>query len=299
MSWPVPLPAWFWPWLKWYLGKGEYLGDPRNPARRPANAPAKIPQWAWDRLKAHVMSSGFSPYPVTDDVMAFWRRPSVWITHTGHFVPEWLAHEYGAGQYKVVIVPCLRGTALDQIGTQELDDFVRRAKAVGVKVVGSQWGQASTVAEAEVEADAALLAIEKWGFDGWVMNGEKPYEGGGKSGAYCYRFRRRRPNFPLGWSPEARLDLDHKVFQDLKVCYMPQSYPLENGTTMDYVLRWAVQFGYEMKNVVPLIGAYTVNEVRFPAAQYRDPAKAAGVPALCLYTGNQCVDDRVYWLDLL
>jgi hypothetical protein len=35
-------PQWFWDWARWY-----YTTD-RNPAKRPAAAPDKIPQWAWE-----------------------------------------------------------------------------------------------------------------------------------------------------------------------------------------------------------------------------------------------------------
>jgi hypothetical protein len=35
-------PAWLWDWLKWYCTTS------RDPKKRPAAAPEKIPQWAWD-----------------------------------------------------------------------------------------------------------------------------------------------------------------------------------------------------------------------------------------------------------
>ena len=45
---PKPLPRWYWRWLSWFLGEGDFkrLG-PRNSAHRPADAPEKIPAWAW------------------------------------------------------------------------------------------------------------------------------------------------------------------------------------------------------------------------------------------------------------
>ncbi len=43
--WPVPLPAWVWPWMAWRLA-----GAP--PGERPASAPRLIPLWAWLRLQA-------------------------------------------------------------------------------------------------------------------------------------------------------------------------------------------------------------------------------------------------------
>lgn len=43
---PVPKPAWFWPWLRWRLGAGEFDGLARNPSVRPDEAPLKVPGWA-------------------------------------------------------------------------------------------------------------------------------------------------------------------------------------------------------------------------------------------------------------
>lgn len=51
-SWPIPLPAWWWTWARWRLGRGEYKPyGPSNQAVRPAEAPPRIPRWAWARLR--------------------------------------------------------------------------------------------------------------------------------------------------------------------------------------------------------------------------------------------------------
>jgi hypothetical protein len=36
------VPAWFWPWLSWYLTTD------RDPKKKPKSAPPSIPRWAWD-----------------------------------------------------------------------------------------------------------------------------------------------------------------------------------------------------------------------------------------------------------
>lgn len=46
---PSPIPAWFWPWARWYLGRNEFKGHARDPRLRPKEAPARIPAWAWAR----------------------------------------------------------------------------------------------------------------------------------------------------------------------------------------------------------------------------------------------------------
>jgi lysozyme len=44
---PVPKPSWFWPWLRWRLGTGEFERLGMNDAVRPDEAPAAIPNWAF------------------------------------------------------------------------------------------------------------------------------------------------------------------------------------------------------------------------------------------------------------
>jgi hypothetical protein len=51
-AWPIPLPQWYWEWARWTLGHGEFRNRQRDPAVRPAAAPARIPAWAWRRAEA-------------------------------------------------------------------------------------------------------------------------------------------------------------------------------------------------------------------------------------------------------
>jgi len=221
----------------------------------------------------------------------------VWITRIDHFPPDY-AIMLGRGRYPVVYVPCLYGLVMEP-HTEGLREYVQQLQHRGFDVVGSQWGEALSATQAEAEADRAVAAVSGFGFDGWVMNGEKKYEGGGRSGAYARRFRRALPRQPFGWSPEPRLALDHEVLQELGVCYMPQAYPLENGRDVAYCIEWGVKFGYQPKNIVPLVGAYPVNGERYPASRYREQALAGGVPGLILYTGNQSADVSDYWRELV
>jgi peptidoglycan hydrolase-like protein with peptidoglycan-binding domain len=53
VTWPVPVPQWFWKWARWYLHRGEFAGRPtRSRETRPAEAPEEIPPWAWRRFAA-------------------------------------------------------------------------------------------------------------------------------------------------------------------------------------------------------------------------------------------------------
>jgi len=212
-----------------------------------------------------------------------------------HMPADWLV-SYANGQYPLVVVPTLSGTGPgDTVGT--VGAYTQQLQGYGFKVCGSQWG----VGEDPVgEAEAALGAINTYGFDGWVMNGEKAYEGGGKSAAYAMRFRESRPHFPLGWTPEIRLNLDHSVLQRKGVFYMPQVYPGEiSWLSLDYAVQWALEFGYKLENVGPLVQAYETNGVRPPATVYRDDARRLGLGQLTLYTGNQCLDAPNFWPSLV
>ncbi len=45
---PKPLPDWYWQWLAWLLGEGDFKPfGARSAVHRPATAPPKIPAWAW------------------------------------------------------------------------------------------------------------------------------------------------------------------------------------------------------------------------------------------------------------
>lgn len=276
---------WFPAWVKWRMNGRVGV--------RPEKAPSPIPKWAFAPEREVVQELN------RREALAFWRGMGVWVTIPAHFPPVFL-DAYGAGQYGYVIVPTLFGTGPDA-HTEDLDAYIEEAHARGFRVVGSQWGRATTVAEAEAEAEAGAAAYRDGGFDGWCINGEKLYEGGGRSGAYARRFRRKLGfRVPLLWSPEPRLDLDHAVLQELGVAYGPQAYPLENKADVDYCATWATNFGYANENTIPLVQGYPSPEgLRYPAEQHRDQARVHGLPGLILYTGNQTADVPEYWRALV
>jgi len=62
---PTKPPPWFWEWAAWRLGVGEFkpFGS-AEPARRPPDAPAQVPDWAWKRLSRLVAAQhAKSPMP--------------------------------------------------------------------------------------------------------------------------------------------------------------------------------------------------------------------------------------------
>lgn len=62
VKWPTPLPAWFWSWAAWYLGRDAFKGHARDPRLRPKSSPAKVPAWAWARL-ALIAAGKVAPKP--------------------------------------------------------------------------------------------------------------------------------------------------------------------------------------------------------------------------------------------
>jgi hypothetical protein len=229
--------------------------------------------------------------------LAFWRGMGVWITRISDFPAEWLP-TYAAG-YSFVVVPTLYGTELDPgiVSPADLQTWVGKARAAGIEVAGSQWGLGDYPA---AEAQAAYLQVLEHDFDGWVMNGEKKYEGGSKSAEYANAFRNVQADLPLAWSPEPRLSLDHNVLQAKGVAYMPQAYPLENGWNVDAVAQVGLDFGYRSENIIPLIQAYPDGAgTRWPAGDYAKRARDANLPGLVLYAGNQAADVPNYWKELI
>lgn len=306
--WPKPLPKWFWPWLRWYLGEGEYKGRRRDKSSRPFVPDGKVPGWAWDKkrefLAARRKSHPLPPapplvVPPADPRIEFWQRMGVWITRIDHFPVEWLP-QYARDEYPIVIVPCLFGTQLE-VDADELRTYIKTARDLGYLVVGSQWGKATDAVSAQYEASVGATQCNLFGFDGWVMNGEKLYEEGGESAAYAREFRRRLPKLPLGWSPEPWLDLDHDVLRELAVVYMPQAYPLENYFDVAMCLDTAKQhLGYDPAEVVCLVQAYpSPDGRRYDPLKYREQARSRGARGLILYAGNQAADVPDYWRELV
>jgi hypothetical protein len=54
---PDPIPDWFWTWLSWHLGEGEFKDfEPHDMARRPelpfgGEGQPAVPPWAWNKAK--------------------------------------------------------------------------------------------------------------------------------------------------------------------------------------------------------------------------------------------------------
>ena len=47
---PKPTPSWYWRWVQWRLGEGYAKGHALKPGLRPAQAPHRVPDWAWQKL---------------------------------------------------------------------------------------------------------------------------------------------------------------------------------------------------------------------------------------------------------
>lgn len=196
MAWPVPLPKWFWTWARWYLGRGEFKPfGPRNPAHRPPDAPAKIPQWAWDRLKVLVGSTTPAPPPsgplgVFAKNTAFLRNPRGGIEDTDvqyanglrvallnigdHITSEWSNYENKARRQGIITgywQHCFTQNDIRNL----LDASYRNAKkCVGINVERELVTSLppsvirSIVDSHPYRGDIATVLL---GWQGWVENG--------------------------------------------------------------------------------------------------------------------------------
>ena len=67
---PQPLPEWYWTWLRWRLGEGEFKDfGPHDPAHRPNDklpfggpGQSPVPPWAW-RKAAEFTAARHQPHP--------------------------------------------------------------------------------------------------------------------------------------------------------------------------------------------------------------------------------------------
>lgn len=65
---PTPIPEWFWTWLKWRLGEGEFKKfGPHDMKNRPelpfgGKGQAPVPPWAWTKAK-QFLAARHGPHP--------------------------------------------------------------------------------------------------------------------------------------------------------------------------------------------------------------------------------------------
>jgi hypothetical protein len=240
------------------------------------------------------------PSPNTTASLTFWHRLGTWVNDYRGVDPDLLATHMTSNGYDLVIVrvvdPAVPGPAAG------VADWIRRVGARGIAVAGWMWGDGSNPA-AEAEQAFGTVGL---GLAGFVLNGEKAYEGGGRSGAFVRRFRELAGNdFPLGWSPEPQLNLDHAVLQASGVAYLCQAYPYPspgsvksayNGYDVKSCVEVAQRFGYAREAIIPLCGAYPdAAGRRVPAEQFAAELRNAGAPGRVLYPADACQADPAYW----
>lgn len=146
----------------------------------------------------------------------------------------------------------------------DLRAWIAAMKAQDFLVFGSVWlpevGPVSGVEfDPATSAGNVYQDILHYRFDGFVANGEKRTEEiTGYSGRFVKALRGYiagvPEHYPLGWSPEPRLALDHDAFREHQVCYMPQAYVRENGYSLAMAMEVAKDFGYDPAGCKPLVG---------------------------------------------
>lgn len=287
-----PLPPRFWRWCQWRLGHGPWRGKGPRSQPRPSEFPRAIPpRWwiAWRRYFEKPKPP--TPPPPRPLTYAFFQRDSCWVNHPDGANPDVLVPLMQRGGQSLVIVQVLDGTehpSTPDTSSQQWMEmtarYTRGLKDRGIAVAGWGWGRGHFP---EDEADRAWGVCVALGLDAYVHNGEKPYEGGGKSGRFVRRFRSLAgASFPLGWSPEPQLALDHHILQAESVCYMPQAYLGENRWDVEGCVNIGLRFGYKLDQQVPLVSVHDGT----PPEAHVNSARRVGVKHLCLYPTNACLD---------
>lgn len=290
----MKLPAWFWPWAAW-MDSGK-----RGP--RPPAAPKKIPAWAWARYALHHAGKP-KPVPPPVSVKTTWavftKAPLCWINDLGSFPTELGLPLLRSGGYEAIVVQVLDGTKPVPIDSVRVQQY----QHAGIKVLGWGWGKGDDPA---LEARAGAGMVAHYGFSGYVLNAEKPYDAYDENGVWrADRYARSQEfvnawdkTIPLGVSPEPRSGMRHEAWQEIDACYMPQAYPQENGAHVGSVVDFGRSVGWPVTSIVPLCGVYEHNGNAYPGGAHRIEATLAGVPNVCLYYGDGCLNMPDQWTGL-
>lgn len=251
------IPAWFWRWARWRLGRSEFKPyGPANPAVRPKDAPKLIPAWAWTRLKQ------ITAVRPIQDPLAFWRSVGGWESWglvNGQFTPDTLCVK-AKGMPK----PC------KWIGVQ--DTTVKRSQRDAIKAACARHGLKLAVWNWAVSVDHSLEIIDFWNPDAYVANVEHfgPWDN------LATRVRAKHPVLPLGvftnfWGAGAvpkttsatgysKADADPWVRNAW--AYITESYMVneqgEQPTLSPAHLDWAAKTHLGVPETFPCFGIYRV-----------------------------------------
>lgn len=261
--WPVPLPAWFWPWANWYLGTGEYKGLKfRDKLTRPATAPKLIPKWAWARLEALIPAGHpFSPPPPL-------KTPTLFSQPGAMFVNAVDPQGYGAAlkrnEFKYAGIQVSTGlTPLNDQGlwSEGWQDVMRSFVETGA------WAYFKCD-DLPRELDLAITRAKRMKCTFFDANCEIGYKGD-VVGAAAAKYRAELtvstlraafgPDFPLGFSTYSRLDhettIDYKPFIDAGFVCKPQAYwHLRSDWGPQDCFTAAVSMGWAPDHVAPTTG---------------------------------------------
>lgn len=148
MAFPSPIPKWFWVWSRWRLGRGEYEPfGPKNPAVRPEAAPAKIPSWAYQRLKLLIYGTTLP--------MGLYANKGVMLRNPRGGVENFLEQKNS-----VFWSACNVGDHTPA----EWDFYRSRATLTGIKVI--PWERVRSEADVQHLVSVAL----DWGSRGLIVN---------------------------------------------------------------------------------------------------------------------------------
>lgn len=186
-----PVPAWFWVWARWYLGRSEFKGHARDPKLRPASAPKLIPAWAWVAFRTRFLSR---PKP------SIWSLNGLFIvnlnadgTVNGTRPYEWAIEAKAAG-FQWVCVQILYGATPVNLD-HDLDIFFREVRRAGLKA--GAWGFHSDdpAGEAKIVRDVQNVHT----LDLYAANCEELYKAISGGASKSWSLATLLPKVPLAW----------------------------------------------------------------------------------------------------
>jgi hypothetical protein len=304
---PHPLPHWFDPWREWRNKPNRQKGT--RPKGIPKDLSSKRYQWAW-KLRAW-LNSQEAPHKQPDPHDSphdFWyETPPFFVATMVNAPPETLREALQPYGFRLVFGEGVIG-AERRWQTNGLRDWADAVEGWGGIPGGYSW---NTCEDPATEAALIKECVDNTGVHAWYIDGEKEAEQSGRSGELADRVRALLgPDFPIGWTTEPQLALDHGAIRRNRIVYSQQAYPRGaigwgNGYDLAGCVGVATAQGYRPQDIVPLAEAYTpydnsgVVMARVPPQEYGQQARAAGVRQVGVYTPEQSFDvGGAWWKEL-
>lgn len=167
------------------------------------------------------------------------------------------------------------------------------------KICAWAWGTGE-----DVEAEAWFHAEAASGFDALCVNLEEPYDAHGNQSDPRFLMPRQylaaSPwDGPLALTTTPAFASDMTDWVRRGAIYMPQAFPLENHYDVGAVMQPALDWGWPVELVRPLIQCYTTNGRRPDPVTMREQANDWRVGLVPYVVEQACDPDGIAWLQAM